>query len=568
MIEFIDIKIKNFRSYGNKVSTFTFKEGFDLISASNGAGKSSLIQSITYALFGKIPKMKISELINNHNKKNLYIELTFKSKNSIYVIHRGEKPKIFSIFKDGVLIDTKSRNLDYQEMLEKEIINISLQSFQMLVSLDTTLLNKSFITMNTTERRDFLENILDIKVLYFINQIITTKLKMFKTNEVELNFKIKSRKEILLSEEQKYNDILRINKELQDDNHEHLLAKENKKMVTQEKIEKYIHAFDKIEKQVILKNELKISFEILKNKISTLKEQYQTVNTSITTISTIKDTSVDCKKCGYNSYTSEKDLELTLIEEQSNKDKLKGELLITKTELEHITSKLSKCTDIINKKASMTSNRDHLIESLHDLERDIAKTKSFKMLPEDNTRIIELKTEIKLYEGEYSSLVKNIDIHSHIKSIVSDDGIKKSIFERYIPLFNKHINEILPKFNISYNVIFDSKFNVDILDRGVQRSFYTLSASEKMRVNLCVIFAFSKILESKNSSSINLMVFDEILDNALSPATQELVLNYIKYNITNKNILVISHNPVLNTEMFDRTFMIEKINGFSNLSQV
>jgi DNA repair exonuclease SbcCD ATPase subunit len=543
----------------------TFNDSnFDLITGGNGNGKTSWVQSLTYCLFGKIPKLKISELINTTNGEDLYTEVEFTKKSEVYKVIRGEKPKLFEIYKNGELIDQKAKNLDYQEMLEKEILGINLQSFQMLVSIDTSLLNKSFITMSSSERRDFLETILDIKILYFINQVIGTRLSIVKTQKTELEYKLRSRQDVLETERKKYDDIVRINKELTA-NGNRLAEDANAKVESlREKLDRYKEAFQRIKMAEELLIESSNRLKIIDSKLTIHKTETKKHEKELLRLKAIKEAAVQCVKCGHEN-ASEDVSEETLA-------------LVTKTisELNHIIDGLTEECDaeiaiyenhekIIKEKARLRVNasttKDEYDRALEDLER----AKNFKLLPANYNDVTALEQEICLLETDYEKTCSTEDNLVMIKKLASDDGIKKKLFEKYIPLFNIYVNEHLAEFNVQHVIIFNDKFEITIYDRNEERSFYTFSASERMRINLAVMFGFLKLIENRNGTSMNIMLIDELLDNALSAEITNLVLRFIKYKITAKNRMVISHKTDLDLELFDRHFNVSKENGFSKL---
>lgn len=566
MIEFKTLKFKNFRSFGNNFTEFKFENGFDLLTGKNGHGKTSALQALTYGLYGKIPKIKMHELLNSTNNTELVVEITFIKKKDFYKIVRGERPKIFEIYKNGELIDQRSRILDQQEMLEKEILGINLTSFQMLVSLDTTLLNKSFISMSEHERRQFLETILDIRILYFINMLITQRLSLIKTNKLELEFKLKTRKEILESESKKYDDIVRINKEIAEHGNAMVLEREDRVQTLEDKLQKYDIAFQKIQAKKDEQTQLEIHKSRVQDHITKEKSTKKSIDTKILKLEAAKSAAIKCSKCG--TVNASEDISDEYFESLlSAKEVSFSTLSSLQEEINNYDSELQKLLRVINDESRLRINKNSTELELVQALKELDKAKNFKLLPENKDEIIRLNTEIEVYTDEYSNLLNTEDRFNKIKRLVSDDGIKKKIFERYIPVFNKFLNELLLEFNLSYVIIFNDKFEISILDRGEERGYQTFSASEKMRINLVIMFSFLKLIENRNSFSMNILLIDELLDNALSSEVQELVLKFLKYKVENKNKIIVSHNNSINIELFDRIFNVQKIQGFSTLEQ-
>lgn len=567
MIKFKKLKLKNFRSYGNNFTEINFEDGFDIVNGKNGHGKSSWVNALTYCLFGKIPKLKISELINNINNSDMLTEVEFFKKTDKYLVRRGEKPKLFEIYKNGELIDQKSKSLDYQEMLEKEIIGINLQSFQMLVSLDTSLLNKSFITMTEAERRAFLETVLDIKILFYITQIANTRINMIKTQKTELEYKIKTRKEILDSEIKKLDDIKKINKDITENGNQLLKTREEKVSELKEKLDNYILAFQKIEDAETNLVHLQKKLDEFSEIIETKKKEYSKVDKKLIQMKSIQETAVVCKKCGEVN-TSEDVTETMITEATSIKETLKEELIHFKKMYDDEKEIFDKNNKIAQEKTRININYNNTQDDYKIAVDEYEKAKNFKLLDENNSEINRLQGEIDAFQTEYNEITNNEDSLTGIKKLASEEGIKKKIFEKYIPLFNTHLNQHLLEFNLNYNIIFNDKFEISILDRGEERSYYTFSASEKMRINLAIMFSFLKLIENKNGFSMNILLIDELLDNALSSEVLDIVLRFLKYKIKDKDKIIISHKTDIDLTLFDRTFFVSKENGFSSLNQI
>lgn len=565
MINFTNLKLKNFRSYGNTITSYNFKLGFDLISASNGAGKSSLLQSLTYCLFGKIPRLKINELINNINNSDLWVEVEFMKKNDTYRVVRGEKPKIFEIYKNDVLVDQRSTIPEYQEKLEKDILGINIQSFQMLVSIDTTLLNKSFITMPEAERRQFLETILDIRILHFINQIISSKISFISTQKTEYEYKISARKHMYDAETKKLEDIIRINEDITNNGNQILIDRQTVVDDLKNKLKLYDKAFSKIEQSKIDIIPFQDEYIKLTSIMKNLKSQYKEVEKNIMTLETIRDNAIECQSCGH--INAKEDISLSKFELLENEKMfLRNELLNIKDLIDTNTEKRTKLEDIISEDARLTNNKRVVQKEYEKSLVEYEKAKQFKLLPENIDEINKLKNEIEIFEQEYLNLKSIEDTLVGFKKIVGEDGIKKKIFEKYIPLFNTYLNEFLREFDLNYTIAFNEKFEITILERREERNYYTFSASEKMRINLVIMFAFLKLVESRNGFSMNILMIDELLDNALSSEVQEMVLKFLKYKINTKNKIIVSHNSSINVELFDRVFTINKENNFSKLN--
>jgi hypothetical protein len=449
-------------------------------------------------------------------------------------------------------------------MLEKEILGINLQSFQMLVSVDTALLNKSFITMSATERRDFLETILDIKILYFINQVIGTRLSIIKTFKTELEYKLKNRQDLFESEKKKYSDIVRINADLTANGTKLVEDAQSIVDARREKLDQYKEAFIRIKQAEELMQESSLRLEGIKASISKHTSDLKKHEKELIRLKAIKDAAVECAKCGHENITEDITEETFLLVQQTLDDaKLALSDLTKEYDTENVT--FEKHEKIVREKQRLKVNAMSTKEEYDQAVSELERAKNFKLLPENYEDVSNLEQEISVFETEYSDICKTEDNLVSIKKLVSDDGIKKKLFEKYIPIFNTYVNEHLAEFNVQYVIIFNDKFEITIYDRNEERSFYTFSASERMRINLAIMFGFLRLIETRNGTSMNILIVDELLDNALSAEITNLVLRFIKYKIKDKNRMVISHKTDLELELFDRHFVVTKENGFSKL---
>lgn len=559
------IKVKNFKSFGNSYQEFEFDKDMTLIYGANGHGKTTLLQAINYAFFGKVNGLKISELINNINLSNMEVRINYEEMNNEYEIVRGEKPKKLEIYKNGDLLDNTSSTRIDQDYIEKEIIKINQSAFNLLISLDSTLLTKSFITMSKRERKEFIEYILDIRILYNIEQISKSRLQYIKTILTDLEYKISNQKNLLESEIHHLEKVKIINEDITTNHHSKIEVLETTRKENEGKIEKYKLALSKMK-------EIKETIKVSKDELISTQESYTKILEELKKSKSV----LDRKEEQYSSYKTclgcDKLSEIIDDTEITEEDihSLKSEILSKQPEMKTLKGRVGDLKGSIEKLESSVSgeykfklNVEHLIQSNSEIDKEIIKIKEYKILNEDSSKIDMINGHLEELEEELRKF--NVDKRNleYLLKVISDEGIKKQIFMKYIPIFNNYLNEYVTQFDLPYNIIFDDVFEVTILERGSERNFNSFSASERLRISLSVIFSFMRLIELRNSFNMNLLMLDELVDSSLSDDNVELLLTFIKDNIsTEKEVMVISHRQ-LDKEMFKKIYKVKKENMFT-----
>jgi len=537
------IEIKNFRSYGNSPVLFEFNNGMTLIKGLNREGKSSTIMAITYALFGKIKGITIKELVNSINKSNLLVKLVFEINDIEYKIVRGDFPKVFDIYKNNKKIESNNRIQTEQELLERDILGISLNTYNTLISLDSTLISKSFFTMSKNQRKTFLEEILDIKILYYLAIEAKTKMNIISTNKIDKEYQYKNVMNSIDAEEQRLNEIKQINEDLMN-------TSKNQIQELNDSVSKYRINIEELEKEL--------------NDISKIETKYREFKKykKKNNVKKVFQNCIGCNKLSSIITCKIDDITINNIKDDINTKK--EEIIKIMSIISDKESECKSLEDRINSKYAVQSNIDKYFSLIKHNQNEIVKINNYKIWPEDTFKLDTLKSEKEDILQELSNINKDKKSLEIILELVSDNGIKKQIFTKYIPLFNSYLNKYIAKFDLPYNILFNELFEVKILERGVERNYMSFSGSEKLRLSLAIIFSFVKLVETRNAFSINIMAIDELLDGTLSSDNVDLILQFLKDNFKNKEILAISHRQ-LDKEIFDRIYQIKKINNFTKI---
>lgn len=563
------IKMKNFKSFGNSSSTFEFKNGMTLIKGKNAQGKSTTIQALEFGLFGKVQGFKLNDLINNINKKNLEVEVIYEN-DSTYKIRRNLAPKKFEIYKDGKLLQSNSSTKIDQEFLEKDILGINYSSFKQLISLDGSLITRSLINMSKGDRKEFIENILDIKILKYINNLAKGKLNHYKTMITECEYKINSCSVLINSELEHNEKIQRINNKLKNEGVSIQEGIQKDIKISRDKINKLNSSLDIITDLEKTLNDLEDKSKDLDKELQNKKKKAKTDYMNLCSLQEKNKTFNLCMGCEKLHKVIGK-IDISEDNIKKEKDKLK-EIKFSiqekeKEKTEHIF-KIQNLSKKISKKHTYAFEIEQLKEKIKRLQYTYSKAKNYSIIETDLSKIDELNKELKEIKDSLNEYTKYKNIYNTVIQLVSDNGIKKQIFMKYIPIFNSNLKLYSSEFGLDYNVFIDENFEIKLLDASTERNYNTFSASERLRLSLVIIFSFIRLIEIRNSFKSPILMIDELLDSSLSMENVIIVLDFLKNTFSSeKEIIIISHRD-LDKEMFDRIFEIRKEENFSKIKRV
>ena len=571
MIVFEKIRWKNFLSTGNvftEVDLTTHKT--NLIIGSNGAGKSTVLDALTFSLFGK-PFRKINKpmLVNSINEKGCEVEVEFSIGKNEFKIIRGIKPNTFEIYQNGQMIDQSSTAVDYQKQLEQNILKMNYKSFTQIVVLGSSTF-VPFMKLPVASRREIIEDILDIQIFSVMNTLLKDKVRdnneVIKELEYQLKLstdKIELQKNYMLELEKKTKseiekkeaiiETLRQDKAaalknvadqtvvLTDYNTELKTLADNKKKLKQlntfrVKIQQKINACKK-ETEFFINNHVcptctqEIGQDFRDLKINEGDEELMTLEKGFT------------------------DLEKSIEQEEKRESKF----MELSEQIVEINSIINQLNYEITSLDQQISNRETEIEDLN------APTSSKKAEFEKLTAYVDEKKSIK---DNFITSKKDKDTLSVAGQLLKDNGIKSRIIKRYLPAMNKLIGDYLRRMDFYVNFTLDENFEETIKSR--YRDIFTyesFSEGEKARIDLALLLTWRSIAKLKNSVDTNLLILDEIFDGSLDQNGSS-ELGWILRNFDdNTNVFVISHKESLEGK-FDRTLKFEKVKNFSvvNLS--
>ena len=570
MILFKKIKWKNFLSTGNHFSEIELiKNSTTLIVGQNGAGKSTVLDALTFSLFGKpFRKINKSQLLNSVNEKECVVEVELSINDVEWKVVRGIKPNIFKIYRDDNCLDQFSNANDQQKWLEQNVLKMNYKSFTQIVILGSTNF-VPFMQLSAPNRRDVIEDLLDIKIFSSMNNIIKDEIKIVRDEirtldlkKESLNDKVGMQKNFIEELEsrgkgrieEKEGKINLLEGEIQETSDETECIAKDVEMYTKD-LEMLTGATKKLRELGNLKG--KIS-----SKVSTITKDHKffTDHTVCPTcgqdieeefrINKIADAQTKAKelRSGY------KELE-EAIENEEERERQFTALSKEITKLTHgISQNNTRISGCQRQITDLESEIQALTSKLADRNTEHEKLESFK------------ENLAKTYEA-LASKKETIRYHDFSYSLLKDGGVKTKIIKKYLPLINQQVNRYLQMMDFYINFTLDEEFNETVQSPIHDNfSYASFSEGEKMRIDLALLFTWREVARFKNSVNTNLLIMDEVFDSSLDGFGTEEFLKIIRFVIKDANVFVISHKTGMD-DRFDDVVRFEKVKGFSQMAK-
>jgi len=569
MIVFQTIRWKNFLSTGNQYTEINLdKDSTTLIVGTNGSGKSTILDALTFSLFNKpFRKISKSQLINTVNEKDCRVEVVFSIAETKWKVVRGIKPNLFEIHRNGICMDQFSSANDQQKWLEQNVVKMNYKSFTQIVILGSSNF-VPFMQLSATNRREVIEDLLDIKIFSSMNNLLKDRIRGIKEEvrtldlkKESLNDKVKMQAEFIEQIEKRGNDDIKDKKkksrELGDEICVLMLKNEHSEDqvygLTKEQ-EKVTGATEKLRKMGTIKG-------TLSNKVATITKKTKFFEDN-TVCPTCKQDIEEEFRLNNISDAQDKIKEL-----QSGYQELE-EAIKEEEEREHHFTKLSK--EIISLTHGISKNNTRISgcqRQIGDLESEIQELT--KQLANRNTEHEKLETFKENLEETYNKLSTQkdtISYHDFSYSLLKDTGVKSKIIKKYLPLINQQVNRYLQMMDFYINFTLDEEFNETVQSPIHDNfSYASFSEGEKMRIDLALLFTWREVARYKNSVNTNLLIMDEVFDSSLDGYGTEEFLKIIRFVVKDANVFVISHKAGMD-DRFDNVLKYEKIKGFSRLA--
>ena len=566
MIIFKKIRWKNFLSTGNQFTQVDFLEyQTNLIVGTNGAGKSTILDALTFALFNKpFRKINKSQLVNTTNEKETLVEVDFEVNNREYVVRRGIKPNVFDIQVNGELLHREADDRTNQKILEENILKVNYKSFTQIVILGSSAF-VPFMQLTAPNRREVIEDLLDIRIFSSMNNFLKDKVRIEKEQIKSLDLKKDNIKDKILMQEN-------FMKELEEQGKTSVKANQDKITTLIDDSEYCSNSNQELEVKVsdLTKEQEKLSGSSQKLlKLNNLKGKITQKVSTITKEHKFFSENVTCPTC---TQTIEESFRLNRIDDVQSKakDLNKGlkeleETIESERERERLFTKLSKEITKLNNGISQNNTRiSGFQRQIRDLESEIQRiTEQSKNRNTEHEKLNEFRENLQKTFENLADKKTEINYYDFAYSLLRDDGVKTKIIKKYLPFINQQINRYLQMMDFYINFTLDEEFKETVQSPIHEDfSYASFSEGEKMRIDLALLFTWREVARVKNSVNTNLLIMDEVFDSSLDGFGTEEFLKIIRYIIKDANIFVISHKTDL-LDKFESVIKFDKVKGFS-----
>ena len=565
MIYFKKLRWKNFLSTGNVFTEIDLaNKETTLIVGQNGAGKSTILDALTFGLFGK-PFRKINkpQLINSITQKNCVVEIEFSIGLNQYKIIRGIKPSIFEVYMNDNLLNQNAEMKDYQELLEKQIIKVNYKSFSQVVVLGSATF-QPFMQLSSSQRREIIEDLLDLQIFTVMNSILKDKILTNSENIYEVN----SNKKLVNSKIELTKSHLQ---EMQNNNDKLIEEKEKSIKEANEKIKDLYLKIAKIDEKIENCRKEIGDNDSLSKKLEKLSKLRHQIEAKVAILNKDVKFFNDHENCPTCKQQIDEAFRVKTIEEKNSqiKETEEGLVLLSK-EYETTNNKLKHIMSInhdiqkfelekVEYKTSVKSLEKYNQRSLEEIEN----LKNKKEIVDD--KIVDYEKELNLLETRYNEMNEEKNVLAAAAILLKDTGIKSKIIKQYIPVINKLINKYLSSMDFFVSFELDENFNESIKSRHRDDfSYASFSEGEKQKIDLALLFTWRAIAKLRNSISTNLLIMDEVFDSSLDQNATDYLMNIIRDIAKDNNIIIISHKEHMN-EKFNNVLKFVKYKNFSQI---
>ena len=563
MIIFKNIRYKNFLSSGNTFTEIDLRKSKStLVVGHNGAGKSTMLDALSFSLFGK-PHRKISkaQLVNSINQKHALVEVQFSVGTSNFKIVRGIKPNVFEIWKDGTMINQSSHANEYQKILEQNILKLNHKSFHQVVVLGSSSFIP-FMQLNAGHRRDVIEDLLDINIFSKMNVILKEKNSVLKDKMSTINHTIDLIKNKIEQQSKYIRDIA-------------ALTTENKKKYekqiksAEEKIQKLQEDNSKLSSELENKGDLDLTkLQDKKNNVIAFRAEQKQELKTIAKRGLFLESNDECPTCEQPIQNKDK----LVFETKNQAYQIESTLKMIESDyktIEQEMQSLQKVIEQVNEKTNTINSNNREIASLNQSNKDL-KTYLEEEVSADLSsarfELDKLSTEKENLLEEKLKVTEQFNYNGVIGEMLRDTGIKTKIIKQYLPAINKLVNQHLQVLDFFVSFDLDESFQETIRSRYRDDFTYeSFSEGEKQRIDLSLLFTWRQIAKMKNSVATNLLLLDETFDSSLDHDGVENLLKILNTLGEDTNTFIISHKGDILDGKFESKIEFVKERNFSQM---
>lgn len=558
------VRFKNFRSYGNQFTEVDLiRNKTTVVTATNGAGKSSILMAIEFGLFGKvsngIPK---PDLVNTINKKDCLVEVECESLGRQITVRRGIKPAIFEVTIDGKLVDQDAAVRDYQKRFEEDVLGFNLNSFRQIVSVSGGSYTP-FLLQTAGQRRQIVEELLSLTVFSQMSLLHTANVNRTKEDltdaESEINRLSASMKSL-------HRGLKAVQE--QDESHRQQIEAtiadlEGRAKTLTEDSQKLTDENDSLLEHVKTHKANEKKLDQLKTYQKDIKKKQATIEKTVSFFSD-NDHCPTCKQAITEAFKKASIEPLT--EKRATMDRALSDLV---KKVDEINSQLEETTTVLDVIAA-NQKRIHANEAqVSELQRQIkAQRKQLSTsanVDEIQTEITKTEASLELMQNRRLALLEEKQYNDVVAAIIKDGGIKGRIIDQYVPHMNNEINRYLQIMGLDISFTMDNQFRESIKSRyNDELSYSSFSAGERARIDIAILFTWRALARLKSSLSCNLLALDELFDSALDAVGLEAFIDLLRYHLPDNNVFLITHRPEV-VDKFESNLRIEKQGNFSRI---
>ena len=569
MIVFKKIKWKNFLSTGDKFTEINLSEAkTNLIIGNNGAGKSTILDALTFSLFNRpFRKVNKSQLINTVNEKDCNVQLEFTIGGIDWKVIRGIKPNIFEIHKNGKVMNQHAATADQQRWLEEQVLKLNYKSFTQIVILGSASF-VPFMQLTAPNRREVIEDLLDIKIFSAMGLILKERVRGVNERLREISI----RKNLL---EEKIDMQKGFIEEVESASKKDVKVKRIKIDTLNEQIEMYEDNIREMSEELeVIKKDMEMLSDCNKRlrKLGNLRGKMSQKVSTITKEHKFFKEHTECPTCT-QSIKEEfridkiKDAETKAKELEQGFKELEEAIKLEEEKESQFKERSKEATNLTHEISKTSTRISGLQNQTRDIEQEIQTiTEQVKNRTTERHALDKLLGELEGLQKDHSKESEKNVYNEFAHALMKDGGVKSKIIKRYLPLMNQQINKYLQLMDFYINFSLDDEFKESVKSPIHDKfSYESFSEGEKMRIDLSLLFTWREIARMKNSANTNLLILDEIFDSSLDGFGTDYFTKIIKYVVSDANVFVISHKTDDLIDSFDKIIKFDKIKGFSKL---
>ena len=558
------VRFKNFRSYGNQFTEVDLiRNKTTVVTATNGAGKSSILMAIEFGLFGKvsngIPK---PDLVNTINKKDCLVEVECESLGRQITVRRGIKPAIFEVTIDGKLVDQDAAVRDYQKRFEEDVLGFNLNSFRQIVSVSGGSYTP-FLLQTAGQRRQIVEELLSLTVFSQMSLLHTANVNRTKEDLTDAESEINRLSASLKSLHRGLKAV-----QEQDESHRQqieatIAVLEGRVKTLSEDSQKLTDENDSLLEHVKTHKANEKKLDQLKTYQKDIKKKQANIEKTVSFFSD-NDHCPTCKQAITEAFKKASIEPLT--EKRATMDRALSDLV---KKVDEINSQLEETTTVLDVIAA-NQKKIHANEAqVSELQRQIkAQRKQLSTsanVEEIQSEITKTEASLELMQGRRLALLEEKQYNDVVAAIIKDGGIKGRIIDQYVPHMNNEINRYLQIMGLDISFTMDNQFRESIKSRyNDELSYSSFSAGERARIDIAILFTWRALARLKSSLSCNLLALDELFDSALDAVGLEAFIDLLRYHLPDNNVFLITHRPEV-VDKFESNLRIEKQGNFSRI---